>query len=106
MPRPPCPRHIGHRPPASYFKPAGIPLYELQEVELGADELEALRLADVEDLCHTAAAGRMRVSRQTFDRILRRARMNVAAALVGGRALRVLAVPGKTGPCGRKCSPA
>jgi len=91
MPRPCCPRHIAHRPPASYFKPAGIPLRELQEIELAADELEALRLADVEDLYHTEAAKRMRVSRQTFDRIVRRARMKVAEALVRGRALRVLA---------------
>lgn len=90
MARPCCPRHIAHRPPASYFKPAGIPLCELEEIELAADELEALRLADVEDLYHTEAAKRMKVSRQTFDRIVRRARMRVAEALVRGRALRVL----------------
>jgi predicted DNA-binding protein (UPF0251 family) len=90
MVRPLCPRHIAHRPPASYFKPAGIPLCELQEVELAADEMEALRLADVEDLYHTEAAKRMKVSRQTFDRIVRRAHAKVADALVHGRALRVL----------------
>lgn len=90
MVRPLCPRHIAHRPPANYFKPAGIPLCELQEVELGADEMEALRLADVEDLYHTEAAKRMKVSRQTFDRIVRRAHAKVADALVHGRALRVL----------------
>ena len=90
MVRPLCPRHIAHRPPANYFKPAGIPLCELQEVELGADEMEALRLADVEDLYHTEAAKRMKVSRQTFDRIVRRAHAKVAQALVHGRALRVL----------------
>ncbi|MFA5263827.1 MAG: DUF134 domain-containing protein [Opitutaceae bacterium] len=90
MARPLCPRHIAHNPPATYFKPAGIPLCELEEIELGADELEALRLADVEDLYHTEAAKQMRVSRQTFDRIVRHARMKVAATLVHGRALRVL----------------
>jgi uncharacterized protein len=93
MARPLCPRLIAHRPPATYFKPAGIPLYDLEEVELGADELEALRLADVEDLYHTEAAKKMGVSRQTFDRIVRRARMKVAAALVRGQALRVLERP-------------
>ena len=90
MARPCCPRHIAHRPPASYFKPAGIPLCELQEVELAVDEMEALRLADVEDLYHTEAAKRMKVSRQTFDRIVRRAHAKVAEALVHGRALRML----------------
>ena len=93
MPRPLCPRHIGHHPPCDFFKPAGIPLYELKEVVLAADELEALRLADVEDLFHTKAAVRMGVSRQTFDRIVRRARMKVAEALVRGLALRIERAP-------------
>jgi uncharacterized protein len=98
MSRPLCPRHIAHRPPADYFKPAGIPLRDLQEIELGADELEAVRLADDEDLYHTEAAQRMKVSRQTFDRILRRAHRKIAAALVQGQALRILRPPGKTAP--------
>lgn len=106
MPRPLCPRRIAHHPPCDYFKPAGIPLYELAEVVLAADELEALRLADVEDLFHTKAAVRMGVSRQTFDRIVRRARMKVAGALVRGHALRIdkapgLAVPVQKSPASR-----
>lgn len=98
MARPLCPRRIAHRPPSTYFKPAGIPLFELEEIELGADELEALRLADVEDLYHTEAAQKMRVSRQTFDRNVRRARMKVAGALVQGKALRVMAAPAAVAP--------
>jgi predicted DNA-binding protein (UPF0251 family) len=35
----------------------------------------------------------MGVSRQTFDRIVRRARMKVAHALVGGHALRIVRSP-------------
>jgi len=90
MPRPICPRRIAHQPPCDFFKPAGIPLYELEEVVLAADELEAIRLADVEDLFHGDAAKRMGISRQTFDRIVRRARIKVGRALVHGRALRIL----------------
>ncbi len=90
MSRPLCPRHIAHQPPCDFFKPAGIPLYELEEVVLGADELEAIRLADVEDLFHGAAATHMGVSRQTFYRIVRRARMKIGRALVKGLALRIL----------------
>jgi uncharacterized protein len=97
MPRPPCPRRIAHSPPADYFKPAGIPLRDLTEIELGADELEALRLADVEDLYHEQAAKKMGVSRQTFDRIVRRARIKVSHALVHGQALRVLRLPAVAG---------
>jgi len=93
MPRPLCPRRIAHQPPCDFFKPAGIPLYELEEVVLGADEVEAIRLADVEDLVHVAAAARMGVSRQTFDRIVRRARMKIGRSLVCGFALRILKPP-------------
>lgn len=89
MPRPLCPRHIAHRAPCSFFKPAGTPLYEFEEVFLAADELEALRLADCEDLYGVEAAAGMKVSRQTFERILKRARGKVACALVKGRALRI-----------------
>lgn len=94
MPRPPCPRTISHRPPATYFKPAGIPLRDLGEIELAPDELEAVRLADDEDLYNTEGAKRMGVSRQTFDRILNRARRKIAAALVHGQALRIVRAPG------------
>lgn len=94
MPRPTCPRRITHQPPSDYFKPAGIPLRDLQEIELAADEMEAIRLADAEDLYHTEAARRMRVSRQTFDRIVRRARQKIARALTSGQALKILRPPG------------
>lgn len=89
MPRPICPRNISHSPPATYFKPAGIPLRDLEEILLAADEMEALRLADGEELYHLEAAKRMGISRQTFDRIIRRARGKVACALTQGLALRI-----------------
>lgn len=89
MPRPQCPRRISHKAPADYYKPAGMPLCDLEEILLGADELEALRLGDLQGLYHTEAAEHMRVSRQTFDRILRNAHVKIATALVNGMALRI-----------------
>ena len=89
MPRPRCPRKIQHCPPVHYFKPAGIPLCQIEEIELGADELEAMRLADCEGLYNQDAAKCMGVSRQTFDRIICRAHQKTAQALVGGLALRI-----------------
>lgn len=61
------------------------------------DELEALRLADCEDMYHEDAARCMGISRQTFDRIVRRAHRKVAEALVNGHALRIESQPGKGG---------
>jgi len=89
MPRPLCPRTISHSPPVAYFKPAGIPLRDLEEITLAADEMEALRLADCEELYHLEAAKKMGISRQTFDRIVNRARKKSACALVKGLAIRI-----------------
>jgi predicted DNA-binding protein (UPF0251 family) len=83
--------------PSAYFKPAGTPLHALEEVVLAADELEAVRLADCEGLYRVEAAARMKVSRPTFDRILRSAREKIACALTKGRALRI-----EGGAAGRK----
>lgn len=89
MSRPPCPRRVAAPPLYSHFKPAGVPVDRLEEIVLSVDELEALRLADLEGLYQDAAAGRMGVSRPTFARIVETARRKVATVLVRGRALRV-----------------
>jgi predicted DNA-binding protein (UPF0251 family) len=71
------------------FKPAGVPLGELEAVEMTIDELEALRLADLEGLYQEDAAARMGISRPTLSRTLESARRKVAMTLVLGRALRI-----------------
>jgi predicted DNA-binding protein (UPF0251 family) len=65
----------------------GRPVGGLDVEVLRADELEALRLADLEGLYQEAAAERMGVSRPTFSRILSRARSTVARAIVEERVL-------------------
>jgi uncharacterized protein len=89
MPRPRCPRLVARPPRCSHFKPAGVPVSRLDEVALSIDELEAVRLADLEGLYQDDAAARMGVSRPTFARIIEAARRKVAQALVQGRALRI-----------------
>lgn len=69
------------------FKPMGTPVSELEVSTIRVDELEALRLADVVGLYQAAAAQQMGVSRQTFARILGRARTTVATAILEGRVL-------------------
>ncbi len=62
---------------------------ELVESRITYEELEAIRLADLEGLTMEEAAGRMHVSRHTFGRVLAQAHTAVARALVDGQALRI-----------------
>lgn len=89
MVRPQLQRRVGFAPRVRYFKPQGIPLVELEELVIGDDELEALRLADVKGLYHDAAAERMNISRPTFGRIVANGRRTVARAILEGKALRI-----------------
>ena len=89
MSRPPKTRAVRHTPTVVHFKPAGVPMRALEEVALGLDELEALRLADLENLSHEEVGAMMNVSRATAGRILAEARRKTAQALVHGWAIRV-----------------
>jgi len=89
MPRPKKFRCVKCKPDSSYFKPRGIPLVDLEEVSISMDELEAIRLADYEVLYHEEAAVKMKISRQTFGRILNGAHRKVAECLIKGKALKI-----------------
>lgn len=89
MSRPRCLRTVGGPPDFVIFKPAGVPASMLEEVLLTIDEFEALRLADHQGLYHDEAARLMKVSRQTFGRIIQSARKRTATALVEGKAVRI-----------------
>ena len=89
MPRPVNERKLGGPIAPRVMKPAGVPARELEEVRLGFDEAEALRLADLEGLYQEAAARSMGVSRPTFGRIIETARHKVADAILNGKALRI-----------------
>jgi predicted DNA-binding protein (UPF0251 family)/predicted Fe-Mo cluster-binding NifX family protein len=89
MTRPKTLRQIDSIPDVKWFKPAGIKMCSLEEVSLTFDEIEAIRLADLENLYQEQVATRMGVSRQTVGRILVSARKKVAEALVEGKAIRL-----------------
>ncbi len=89
MPKKRKPRLVGFIPKVIYFKPLGIPLSLLKEVVLTVDELEAIRLTDLEDLEQIVAAKKMKISQSTFQRILKAARKKIAEALVKGKAIKV-----------------
>jgi len=56
-------------------------------IHLNLDEIEALRLADLESIYQAKAAGIMGVSRSTYGRILESARHKLALALWEGQDL-------------------
>jgi predicted DNA-binding protein (UPF0251 family) len=89
MPRPLKYRRVDSLPNATYFKPAGIPMRILEEVVLSVEEAEAVRLKDLEKLEQEQGAGKMNISRPTFQRVLSSARQKIADALLNGKAIRI-----------------
>ncbi|MCD6446787.1 MAG: DUF134 domain-containing protein [Candidatus Marinimicrobia bacterium] len=88
MPRPHKTRRIYGEFEADYFKPRGRMMSELEEIHLEADEIEAVRLADLKCQYQNDAAAMMGISRQTFGNIIKRAHQKVADALINGKAIR------------------
>ncbi len=80
-------RTVRYNPEITYFKPLGIPFSHLAEENLTLDEVESVRLHDLEGLEQETASKKMDVSRVTFLRILHSAHKKVAKALIYGRAL-------------------
>ena len=88
MPRPRKNRRIRFNPEVTYFKPRGVPLTELDEVELEPDEIEAIRLKNIKDLDQNECAKKMDISQSTFQRILSYAYKKIAQALTEGKAIK------------------
>ncbi len=89
MTRPKKDRCLKFNPEVLYFKPRGIPLSTLEEEELFHDELEALKLHDVDGLDQIEAAKKMNISQPTFGRILDKAYKKIATAIVKGKAIKI-----------------
>jgi len=86
-PRNKKPRTCGCNAKGGAYKPNGIPLSELEKVEIFLDELEALRLCDSLAFTQEEAGREMGISRGTVQRILSTARQKVADALSGCKAI-------------------
>lgn len=72
-----------------FFKPSGVPLSDLEIVQLGHEEMEAIRLIDVDHLNQQDAAERMNISRATMQRVIDAAREKVGKALINGMAIEI-----------------
>ncbi len=86
--RPIKPRIVLEEPKIRLFSPRGRkgrPGYR----QLKYEEAEAIRLADYMGLDQREASKFMRVSQQTFSRVLKNARRSLAGALVKGDIIRI-----------------
>ena len=86
--RPKKPRIVKQKPHVIQFSPRGRP-GRPDEVELGLEEYEAVRLVDYRGLDQHWASINMGISQQTFSRVLKRARKALAEGLVRGAIIRI-----------------
>ena len=75
-------------PKIAQFSPRGRP-GRPDELDLPMDEFEALRLADYMGLPQKEAAKSMRISQQTFSRILKKAHRDIAYGLINGNTIKI-----------------
>jgi len=89
MPRPIKPRRIFFQPQATYFKPAGISISSLEGIKLSFEEIEAIRLIDLENIDQIEASKKMKISQPTLSRLLNDARKKLADALINGKSIKI-----------------
>jgi uncharacterized protein len=89
MPRKRRMRSISNKPNSNYFKPAGIPLNQLEEIKINLVEIEAIRLKDYLNLEQKECAEKMNISQPTFHRLLIDSRRKISDALVNGKAIKL-----------------
>lgn len=111
MPRPPKWRCVTGAPAVDVYKPAGVPFDPAEAVRLRRDQLEALRLLDVDGLTQQDAAARLGVSRSTVSRLASEGRRTLVGALLAGQAVvieggpvAVRLTPGESGTHGESPS--
>jgi len=88
--RPCLSRQINFNPKFKYFKPQGIPLNKLETIYLKKEELEALRLKNIEKLDQIQCAENMNTSSSTLQRLLNFAYFKITKALIEGKAIKII----------------
>jgi predicted DNA-binding protein (UPF0251 family) len=79
------------------FKPARIPLAQLEIITIFHDEIETLFLCDCQDMDQKNAGEKMGVSRATVQRLLAKGRKKMIEALVQKKALAIVPIRNATG---------
>ena len=87
--RPRFRRRLGIQFNNTYFKPRGIPLRELKEINITDEELETLRLRYIEDIDQDQAAQMMGISQSQYQRDLTSVMEKITEALINGYAISI-----------------
>lgn len=80
---------IRFEPNVIYFKPQGIPMINLEIVEVSMEEIESYRLRHLEKLEQIEAAEKMKTSQSTYQRILYSAYEKIGDALINGKGIKI-----------------
>jgi predicted DNA-binding protein (UPF0251 family) len=103
MPRPVKPRSISYKPKNRSFEP-NKKQNNNEPIILKFEEIEAIRLKDLEKLNQEECAVEMNVSRQTFQLIIEKAREKVADALINGSPINIDGGNYILKSCDKKCN--
>jgi len=90
MGRPRRCRRIRFSHKTNFYKPQGVHLRNLKIIELTVEELEALRLKNIESKDQIECAEIMKTSQSTFQRILSSAYKKISEALIEGKAIKII----------------
>jgi predicted DNA-binding protein (UPF0251 family) len=82
-------RRLGFQFRDIYFKPRGIPLSELNEVNITDEELETLRLRYIENIDQEQAAKMMGISQSQYQRDLASVMEKITQAFINGYAISI-----------------
>jgi predicted DNA-binding protein (UPF0251 family) len=84
-----CPRKVGFIPDVTTFKPVGVPMMDLESITLSHEELESMRLSDLNGMDQESASSEMGISRRSYATDLKNGRRKVMKALTEGLAIRI-----------------
>jgi len=89
MTRPKRQRRISVDPEITFFKPSGVRMKMLEQVDLSLDELESMRLKFEKGMDLLQGARKMKISKSTFQRLIVSAQKKIVDALVNGKAIKL-----------------
>ncbi len=82
-------RNIAKQFKDTYYKPRGIPLRQLKEVDLSHEDLEVLRLRYKENLTQEQAAKKMGISQSQYQRDYQKIMEKITDAFISCKAIRI-----------------